>query len=152
MEKEDGTWRTNAFDRMDWAVSNAWERGIYTILDLHGAHGGQKAKASTTGRRWPTAALWSSTAEQDRMVQTWQRVAEHYRDNPAVAGYDLLNEPGGAPSTTATWNLMDRCHRVIRVIDPDHIHIMEAAFGSWNLSMLPHPADYGWTNVVYRHH
>src|SRR5438270_13879790 len=46
--KDDGTWRTNAFDRLDWVVSKAWQRGIYTILDLHGAPGGQ-SKEQTTG-------------------------------------------------------------------------------------------------------
>ena len=31
----------NAFDRMDWFVQEAGERGIYVILDFHGAPGSQ---------------------------------------------------------------------------------------------------------------
>jgi endoglucanase len=27
--------------------------------------------------------------------------------------------------------------------------MMERAYGSWNWSMLPNPAQFGWTNVVY---
>lgn len=32
---EDGTWRADAFARLDWIVCQAWERGLYTILDFH---------------------------------------------------------------------------------------------------------------------
>ena len=152
LQEEDGTWRADAFDRMDWAVAHAWQRGIYTILDLHGAHGGQRANADTTGRIWPTAALWSSAAEQDRMVEIWQRLSQHYNGNPAVAGYDLLNEPMDAPSLQAYTNLLDRCYRTIRTNDPDHIIILEATYGNWNFDMLPDPAANGWTNVVYQLH
>jgi aryl-phospho-beta-D-glucosidase BglC (GH1 family) len=152
LQEEDGTWRADAFNRMDWAISNAWKRGIYTILDFHGVHGGQRAHAGSTGRLWPTAALWTSTAEQDRMVETWRRISEHYSGNPAVAGYDLLNEPMDTPSQPAYWNLLHRCYTTIRTNDPDHIIVMEATYGSWNFDMLPSPAAYGWTNVVYQLH
>jgi hypothetical protein len=30
--------------------------------------------------------------------------------------------------------------------------MMERAYGSWNWSMLPNPAQFGWTNVVYEMH
>jgi aryl-phospho-beta-D-glucosidase BglC (GH1 family) len=152
VQEEDGTWRADAFDRMDWAVSNAWARGIYTIIDLHGAPGGQRANADTTGRIWPTAALWTSGAYQTRTLEIWQKVSEHFNGNPAVAGYDLLNEPMDTPSSSAYWSFMNACYQTVRTNDPDHIIIMEATYGSWNLSMLPNPASYGWTNVVYQFH
>lgn len=152
LQDEDGTWRADAFARLDWAVSNAWSRGIYTILDLHGVHGGQRANADTTGRLWPTAALWTAPAEQDRMVEIWRRVSEHFSGNPAIAGYDLLNEPMDTPSAAVYWNLLDRCYQVIRTNDPQRLIIMEATYGSWNLAMLPAPAARGWSNVVYQLH
>src|SRR5580658_8273155 len=42
-----GVWRPDAFDRLGWIVSNAWERGIYTIIDMHGCVGGQSTSADT---------------------------------------------------------------------------------------------------------
>jgi aryl-phospho-beta-D-glucosidase BglC (GH1 family) len=152
VQEEDGTWRADAFDRMDWAISNAWERGIYTIIDLHGAPGGQRANADTTGRNWPTAGLWTSTAYKDRTLEIWQKVSQHYNGNPAVAGYDLLNEPMDTPSSAAYWDFMDSCYQTVRSNDLDHIIIMEATYGQWNLDMLPDPALYGWSNVVYQLH
>ena len=152
VQEEDGTWREDAFDRMDWAVSNAWERGIYTIIDLHGAPGGQRANADTTGRIWPTAALWTSTAYKNRTLDIWEKVSQHYNGNPAVAGYDLLNEPMDTPSSAAYWVFMNSCYETVRANDPDHIIIMEATYGQWNLSMLPDPDLYGWSNVAYQLH
>lgn len=152
VQEEDGTWRADAFDRMDWAVSNAWTRGIYTILDLHGAPGGQRANADTTGRIWPDAGLWTNSTYQARTLEIWRRVSDHFNGNPAVAGYDLLNEPMDTPSSSAYWNLLDACYRTIRTNDSNHIIIMEATYGNWDLDMLPDPADYGWTNIVYQLH
>ena len=41
---------------------------------------------------------------QTALVETWGKLAEEFKDEPAVAGYDLLNEPGfgeTAPVTTS---------------------------------------------------
>jgi aryl-phospho-beta-D-glucosidase BglC (GH1 family) len=151
LENEDGSWRADAFDRMDWLVNNAWARGIYTILDFHGVVGGQST-AEHTGEVRPTAEFWSNADDQARTVDIWQRIADHFRDNPGVAGYDLINEPTGAPTRTALWNMYDRLYQAIRAVDPDHITYIEGTWGSWDWDMLPNPATYGWTNVVYEMH
>ena len=137
--EEDGTWKPDAeaFDRLDWIVAQAWARGIYCILDFHNAQGGQGE-----------AGFWSNTLYQDRAVQIWQKVATRYVGNPAVAGYDLLNEPMGASGSTQ-WNFVDRCYDAVRAIDPDHLVFIEAV---WDLNALPKTTDYGWTNVSYSLH
>ena len=33
--------KSNAFDRLDWFVQNCSQRGMYVILDMHGAFGSQ---------------------------------------------------------------------------------------------------------------
>ena len=43
-------WRADAFQVLDWLVSNAGARGIYVIIDMHGVVGGQSAD-QTTGRQ-----------------------------------------------------------------------------------------------------
>jgi aryl-phospho-beta-D-glucosidase BglC (GH1 family) len=137
--EEDGTWKPDAeaFDRLDWIVSQAWARGIYCILDFHNAQGGQNG-----------SGFWSNTLYQDRAVQIWQKVATRYVGNPAVAGYDLLNEPMGASGSTQ-WNFVDRCYDAVRAIDPDHLVLVEAV---WDLNALPKTTTYGWTNVSYSLH
>ncbi|MEN9841271.1 MAG: hypothetical protein RL376_1071, partial [Verrucomicrobiota bacterium] len=140
--EEDGTMKPDAeaFDRLDWIVTEAWERGIYCILDFHHAQGGQSNPLP--------GSLWATPLYQDRAVAIWQRVAARYAGNPAVAGYDLLNEPMGAGGTTQ-WNLVDRFYDAIRALDPDHVLFIEAV---WDIHALPPTAQYGWSNVAYSFH
>jgi aryl-phospho-beta-D-glucosidase BglC (GH1 family) len=35
MLNDDGQWRADALTRMGWLVKNAWDRGLYTIVDFH---------------------------------------------------------------------------------------------------------------------
>ncbi len=150
-QNEVGTSVGSPFTRIDWLVSNAWARGIYTILDFHGVVGGQST-ADHTGRVRATAEFWSNATDQQRTIDIWKQIAQHYKNNPGVAGYDLINEPTGAPNSSAVWNMYDRMYDAIRPVDPDHLIIMEGAFGNWDWDMLPNPATFGWTNVMYQMH
>jgi len=85
-------------------------------------------------------------------IDIWTAIAQHFAGNPGVAAYDLINEPGGTPNSTTLWNMYDRMYDAIRAVDADHLITMEGSYGSWNWSMLPNPATYGWTNVMYQMH
>ena len=37
--------------------------------------------------------FWQHKHFQDRAVWLWENLADRYKDNPWVAGYNLLNEP-----------------------------------------------------------
>jgi endoglucanase len=159
LQSETGDSKPDAFKRLDWVVAKAWERHIYTILDLHGAPGGQSDN-QTTGCIRKKALLWSNAADQDRTVAIWQSIARRYKGNPAVAAYDLLNEPWGASTRQAYWDLHDRLFREIRKVDPDHIITVEGCWGGevdgkhigWGWDDLPVPSQIGWTNVMYQIH
>ncbi len=165
MEDENGEGRPDAFRRMDWLVDKAWQRGLYTILDLHGAPGGQ-SDSDTTGRvrkkkeNGLEPDFWSKEANLRRTARIWQRIAEHYKSNPAVAGYDLLNEPIGAPSRDALWLVYNRLYKTVRAADHDHIVFIEGCWSGkvngrgtgWGWDILPPPEKFGWSNVVYEMH
>ena len=147
--EENGTWRADAFKRLDWLVQAAWERGIYTIIDFHAFLPAANQDGSATG-------YWSNAAQQNETVQIWTRIAEHYRGNPAVAMYDLLNEPNNsspkgkpAPNAATVCTLYDRLYRAIRGTDPDHAIAME---GLWDWKALRDPRQAGYRNVVYSLH
>ena len=149
----DGTWRADAFKQMDWLVGQAWQRGIYTILDFHGVPGGQSTSQDTGQQN--QNQYWTSAGDQAQTVYLWQQVAAHYKGNPAVAGYDLINEPINAPSANnyaAVRTAYNSLYQAIRAVDPTHIIFIEGTYGNWNWSMLPPPSTYGWTNVVYEMH
>lgn len=146
---DDGTLKENAFERLDWFVDCCAKRGLYVILDLHAARGSQNAQDNSgdiTG-----CHLWEVPEYQEQTIYLWAQVAEHFKGNPAVAAYDLLNEPGGVLKMTGKmqWDFFDRLYEAIRAVDPEHIIMMESC---WNPENLPAPSEYGWENVVYQYH
>ena len=129
------------------------------MLDLHGAPGGQ-TKGVSSGRIRPKAELWNNEANLRRTNQIWQRIASRFRGNPAIAAYDLLNEPTEAPHLGTLWSTYDRLYRAIRAIDPDHMISVEGCINTrvgekdihWGWEALPHPDVFGWTNMLYQMH
>jgi aryl-phospho-beta-D-glucosidase BglC (GH1 family) len=148
------------FEPIDRVIEACADRGIYVLLDLHGAPGGQ-SRDCWTGRCGYNRLFQGTETEQAefqaRTVALWEAIAERYKNNTTVMGYDLLNEPIGVlPDSIpfldrlhVLWDFYDRLYDVVRAKDPQHIVVMEAI---WDLNTLPLPADYGWENVVYQLH
>jgi endoglucanase len=159
LQTEDGRWLEDGFSRLDWVVAEAWKRGIYTILDFHGVPGGQ-TKGDSTGRRRPSADFWHDEAHLRRTAAIWRVLAKRYQGNPAVAAYDLINEPADAPNLGAMWSAYDTLYREIRKVDPDHIITIEGCLNAkvgdrhigWGWDALPHPDLFGWKNMLYQIH
>ncbi|MBR1929944.1 MAG: cellulase family glycosylhydrolase [Lachnospiraceae bacterium] len=155
-----------AFERMDWFVQEAGKRGLYVVLDFHGAPGSQNGSdhSGVDGQDAKEAASEfffgeNAVANQELYYQIWKVVAERYKDNATVAGYDLLNEPFCTYRYSAKldadelhellWGIYDKAYDVIREVDPNHVVIMEAV---WDPGDLPNPDDYEWENVMYEYH
>jgi endoglucanase len=143
-------WRPDAFAELDWVVTNCAARGIYVVIDMHGVIGGQSTSDDTGEQNQNT--YWTNSLEQSETAYMWTQIATHYNSNSAVAGYDLINEPDNAPSNAAVLSAYNSLYNTVRAADPSHIIIIEGTFGSWDWSMLPNPATYGWTNIVYSMH
>ena len=86
-----------------------------------------------------------------KTLDLWDALSERYKDNPGVAGYDILNEPGekGGSTTTRHWSFFNRAYERIRENDDNHIIIFESC---WDGGNLPSPQKYGWENVMYSFH
>jgi len=143
-------WRADAFEMLDWVINNAGARGLYVIIDMHGVVG-QQSHSDTTGRVNQNQ-YWNNGNHKGNTAYIWWQIANRYKGNPTVAAYDLINEPIGAPNSAAVWTAYNDLYKSIRSVDTTHIVMMEGAYGSWNWSMLPNPAQFGWTNVVYQMH
>lgn len=153
--------RWTRFEQIDRVIKLCADRGLYVLLDLHGAPGRQ-SKEGHSGRKDFNRLFEDSPQGKNFRQQTinlWRAIARRYKDNPAVAGYDLLNEPFGAldhdPGLTASnglWALYHALYESIREIDPHHIIVMEAVPSQLDWDTLPNPREYGWQNVVYQFH
>jgi len=175
---ERGTWRKDAFVTLDWIIAECSRRGIYVLLDMHAVPGGadpwdSSGRAGNDGTGYNPNGFWSDPTRQELLARIWTGIARHYRGNPAVAGYDLVNEPllsydetepAKREATAARKGAMyDRLYRAVREADPEHIvvigafavpppaHSSELGSVSGFLSITP-PATHGWTNVVYQTH
>lgn len=143
-------WRSDAFTYLDWLVSAAAARGIYVIIDMHGAVGFQSNSDSTGA--YNINQYWGSQSDQGSTEWMWWKIADHYKGNTNIAGFDLLNEPKDRPSNTQAVSVQNDLYNSVRQGDPNRMCIMEGTFGDWNWSMLPAPSQYNWTNVVYSMH
>jgi len=144
--------RADGFAALDRVVAACRAHGIVAIIDMHGVIGGQSNNPDTGKAN--QNRFWSDPVAQANTAWLWGRIAAHYRDNPAVAGYDLINEPAPPKGVTKedVWAIYDRLYRTVRAADPAHMVFIEDTFGSWSLDMLPDPRQFGWTNVVYEGH
>ncbi|NRQ32886.1 cellulase family glycosylhydrolase [Nonomuraea sp. NN258] len=98
--------------------------------------------------------FWNTTGEHpelmDRYAKAWKAVAQRFKDDPAVLGYDLMNEPWGGSVQGATFEtgplatLYRKTIAEIRSVDEDNwIFLEPQAVGvNWGLpSALPYFDD-----------
>ena len=131
-----------------------WSRaeGLYVILDLHAAPGGQTGANIDDSAGYPW--LYQSPQEQDHLIAIWRRLATHYRKEPAVLGYDLLNEPIPhfaklRPLNSSLEPLYKKLADEIRKVDAQHILFLGGAQWDSNFSIFGKPFD---ANVAYTFH
>lgn len=111
--------KESGFKHLDRVIDLCAKEGIYTILDMHTLPGGQSPgwhADNTTSY----AAFWDYKDHQDRTVWLWEQIAQRYKNNPWIAGYNPINEPCD-PKHTRLPAFYARLEKAIRAIDPDHI-------------------------------
>ncbi len=138
--------KEEGFKHLDRAVQLCAEQGIYTIIDLHAVQGYQQQDWHSDN---PThkALFWKHKHFQDRAVHLWEAIAERYKDNPWVAGYNPINEPYD-PSEKMIEPVYQRLYAAIRARDPNHILFLEGNRYSKDFHMLSGPMP----NAVYTNH
>jgi glucan 1,3-beta-glucosidase len=138
--------KPNAFKWLDHAIDTAEKQGIYTIICLHGAAGGQ-SNMGHCGRE-DFNQFWNNESYKKRTYWLWQQIAERYKGRSCIAGYDLLNEPWGADMSEQL-KAYDSIYKAIRTIDNNHIIFMQ---GHASIKEMGNPKDRNWSNVVYSLH
>ena len=144
----------DGFKRLDDVIGWCREFGLYVILDMHDALGGQTGDNIDDSYGYPW--LFESEESQKLFCRIWRDIADYYRNEPVVLAYDLINEPI-APyfeNVDELNALLEPLHKrvtaVIREVDPNHIIMLGAP--QWNGNFSPF-AD--WTyddNIMYTCH
>jgi hypothetical protein len=140
--------KDEGFRELDRALQACAKHGLYAVLDLHAVPGSQNQHWHSDNSTH-VAGYWGQAQFQDRMVHLWEAIADRYRDNPTVAGYNLLNEPGDR-SGTALKPFYDRTIAAIRAIDPLHVIFLDG--NRYATDFTPFASAELHPNTVYSAH
>jgi aryl-phospho-beta-D-glucosidase BglC (GH1 family) len=153
-EGDNTVYQKEGFELLDDLVLWCRKYGVYVIIDMHGAPGGQ------TGQNIDDSAndqpeLFMQERNQARLIELWAKLANRYKDEPTIAAYDLLNEP--LPERTGAFGkyhaqlepLYRRITHAIRTVDARHMITLEGADWANNWSVFSKRFD---ENLVYQFH
>lgn len=125
----------DGFRRVEDAVRRCAAHGLYVMLDLHCAPGGQTG-SNIDNSLDDNARMYHDGPRRRQTIALWAELARRFRDEPAISMYDLINEPVASPSRGAynTDFLLDAlpafyrdCIAAIRAVDTRHIVSLEGA-------------------------
>jgi endoglucanase len=136
----------SGFRRLDRVIETCAAAGIYTVIDLHALPGYQNHHWHSDN---PThlPAFWDHRHFQDRVVNLWEHIADRYKDNPWVAGYNPINEPADE-SGEVIGPFCRRLVGAIRAIDPHHLVFLDGNSYSREFDVFGEPMD----GVIYTAH
>lgn len=145
-------------------VQWAKKHGLYIVLDMHQWKWGEKFGGcgapewtlrqyppTEAGMRAAVSNFWIDSSLQDDFTRMWSEIARTYANEPAIAGYDILNEPwvytSVIPYLNATYvdNFYMKVIASIRSVDPNHIIFLEPA----NMNTFKFPLK---ENIVWAPH
>ncbi|MCB2200239.1 cellulase family glycosylhydrolase [bacterium] len=113
------TYSDEAFDWLRTSARWAGEQGIHLIPVMMAIPG------SVVG---DPSGFWNSPDNMARLKALWAELASRFAEEPAIAGYDLLNEP--TPNSPEQWiNYAQELVDTIRVHDPNHMIVLEPIYG-----------------------
>ena len=146
----ENTWIETGFELIDDVLTWAAPHNIYVILDMHATPGGQGWGSDINDYDPTKPSLWESQENKDKLVALWTRIADRYKDNVWIGGYDLINETHwDLPGNTALRELFEDITAGIRSVDTEHILFIEGNSYANDHSGLTPPWD---DNLVYSFH
>lgn len=136
------TWLDVGFELTDSLISWCAAHDMYVILDLHAAPGGQGQDEGISDYDVDKPSLWESEFNQQKTVALWRRIAEKYKDEPVIAGYDILNETNWElDNNRELKELYLDITAAIRSVDINHILFIEGNWFANDFTNLTPPWD-----------
>ncbi len=143
---------TRGFTYLDRVIGWCKAEGLYVILDMHCAPGGQTGDNIDDGYGYPF--LFESAESRSLCASIWKKIATHYKNETAILGYDLLNEPIAHYFDKDKLNpllepVYKQITKAIREVDNNHILILGGAQWDSNFKPFGEPFD---KKLVYTFH
>lgn len=143
---------TRGFYYMDRVVNWCKKYKLYLLLDMHGAPGGQTGDNIDNSYGYPF--LYTDSGCQAQTINIWKRIADRYKNETIILGYDLLNEPIAHFFDQDQLNpLLEPLYRkivsAIREVDNNHLIFLEGAQWASKFHIFSKPFD---DKLVYSFH
>jgi endoglucanase len=138
--------KEEGFRHLDRVIAACAGHDVVCIIDLHALPGSQNQDWHSDN---PThrALFWEQRQFQDRVVNLWEAIADRYKDEVWVGGYNLMNEP--ADETRAVVGpFYERLVAAVRAVDGDHALFVDGNTYSTEFDVFGEP----WDNTVYTCH
>ncbi|WP_426489757.1 cellulase family glycosylhydrolase [Hymenobacter sp. 102] len=147
---------------VQWCAAN----GMYVVLDLHAAPGGQGTDRNINDNfrpldMWKRRDAKGRPIYQDITVRLWEMLADRYRQEPAIAMYDVINEPhnlnaaNGLSDDNQELNIFySRAIDAIRARNDQHLIMLEGnGYGNEYTNLTPDKLrSRDKSNLVYNAH
>jgi endoglucanase len=148
----DGTMTGPGWALLDRVLGWVRAAGLYAILDIHAAPGGQTGINHDDGPGYPL--MFYVPRHRDLTVALWAAIAKRYAGDPTILGYDILNEPIAPYHDVATLNprlepFYRKVTEAIRAVDPGRIVILAGGQWSSSFDMFGPPFT---DNLAYTYH
>ena len=142
----------HGFELLDRLLSWCKKAQLPVILDMHCAPGGQTGDNIDDSYGYPF--LFDNEEDQALTAAIWKRIADRYKNETIIIGYDLLNEPIAHYFDIQHLNpklepLYKKITAAIRQVDKNHILFLGGA--QWDSNFKPFGAPFD-NNLVYTFH
>jgi endoglucanase len=144
----------NGITYFDRVVEWCRQEELYILFDMHCAPGGQTGDNIDDSYGYPF--LLKSQSSQDLMTQIWVTIADRYKNDPIVLGYDIVNEPIATyfndeidALNHELYLLYKRIVNEIRAVDKEHLIFLNGSNWSGNFDVFE--TLFG-PNIVYEFH
>lgn len=131
----------------DWLNKQlAWAKagGVRVLLSMMAPQCGYQG-SGYTGTFWSAGNAYGSC--QDRLKALWTEIARRYKDEPAIAGFDLMNET--LPASNAQYQAyVQTLAYAVRSVNTRHLLDVQTCFAS-DCAVPPLISD---SNVMYDFH
>lgn len=143
------------FNYIDRVVEWCKQEGIYLLLDMHCAPGGQTGDNIDDSYGYPY--LYESESCQKQFIEIWERIAKRYQHETIIVGYDLVNEPIAhyfekdiSRFETTLVDLYNRTIKAIREKDKEHLIFVNGS--KWSTSFDLFDPVFKDNKIVYEFH
>lgn len=159
----------HALEVLDAVIAALAHQGLLIILDNHTSDADWCCTETDENGLW-----WNSRYSETAWIGDWRTLVQRYRDQPAVVGADLRNEPRGASGKRPTWGGTDpaldwkraagTCAAELLKLNPNLLIVVEGLNYATDFSgayasplslpvagrLVYSPHDYAWFNSTIK--